>query len=50
MLDEIWRMKGVLSATYGQDVDRLFAEARERQRRSGHPVVDLQRKQRKVRE
>jgi len=44
VLQEIWRIKDTLSASYGHDVDRLFAEARERQKHSGHPVVNLQRK------
>ena len=47
VLQEIWRIKDTLSAAYGHDVDRLFAEARERQKRSGHPVVNLQTKRRK---
>lgn len=44
VLKEIWRIKDELSAAYGHDVDRLFAEARERQKHSGHKVVNLQRK------
>ena len=48
VLKEIWRIKDLLSASYGHDVDRLFAEARERQKRSGHPVVNLQTKRRKA--
>jgi len=47
VLQEIWRIKDELSAAYGHDVDRLFAEARERQKLSGHPVVNLQTKRRK---
>ena len=47
VLREIWRIKDTLSASYGHDVDRLFAEARERQKLSGHPVVNLQTKRRK---
>ncbi len=42
VLQEIWRIKDTLSSAYGHDVDRLFAEARERQKHSGHPVVNLQ--------
>jgi hypothetical protein len=42
VLQEIWHIKETLSASYGHDVDRLFAEARERQKLSGHPVVNLQ--------
>jgi len=47
VLQEVWRIKDALSASYGHDVDRLFAEARERQKRSGHRVVNLQSKRRK---
>lgn len=42
VLQEIWRIKDALSAAYGHDVDRLFADARKRQKLSGHPVVNLQ--------
>lgn len=49
VLKEIWRIKDTLSAAYGHDVDRLFADARERQKHSGHSVVNLQTKHRKVR-
>lgn len=48
MLQEIRRIKDTLSAAYGHDVDRLFAEARERQKHSGHPIVNLQTKRRKA--
>jgi hypothetical protein len=48
VLQEIWHIKDALSAAYGHDVDRLFAEARERQKHSGHPVVNLQSKRRKA--
>ena len=44
VLQEIWHIKDTLSAAYGHDVDRLFAEARKRQELSGHPVVNLQSK------
>jgi hypothetical protein len=47
-LQEIWHIKDALSAAYGHDVDRLFAEAREHQKHSGHPVVNLQSKHRKA--
>ena len=40
VLQEIWRIKDELSAARGHDVHRLFAEARERQKKSGHPVVN----------
>jgi hypothetical protein len=42
LLEEIWRIKDELSAARNHSVERLFAEARERQKRSGHRVVDLQ--------
>lgn len=48
VLQEIWRIKDTLSASYGHDVDRLFADARKRQKLSGHPVVNLQTKRRKA--
>jgi hypothetical protein len=48
VLKEIWRIKDTLSASYGHDVDRLFAEAREGQKRSGHPVVNLETKRRRT--
>jgi hypothetical protein len=48
VLQEIWRIKDELSAARGHDVHRLFAEARERQKHSGHPVVNLQTKRSKA--
>jgi hypothetical protein len=42
VLQEIWRIKDNLSASYGHYVDRLFADARQRQEISGHRVVNLQ--------
>lgn len=42
VLQEIWRIKDKLSASYGHDVKRLFAETRKREKLSGHPVVNLQ--------
>jgi hypothetical protein len=42
VLQEIWRIKDSLSAAYEHDVDRLFAAARKRQKRSGHSVVNLE--------
>ena len=44
VLQEILRIKDTLSASYDHDVDRLFAEARERQKNSGHRIVNLQSK------
>ncbi len=48
MLQEIWRIKDELSVARGHSIDRLFAEARERQKHSGHQVVNLQTKRRKA--
>jgi hypothetical protein len=42
VLREVWRIKDELSASYGHDIDRLFAEAREHQRKSGRPAVNLE--------
>ena len=44
VLQEIWRIKDELSAARGHDVHRLFAEARKRQKLSGHRVVNLQKR------
>ena len=44
VLREMWRIKDELSAARGHDVHRLFAETREREKLSGHPVVNLERK------
>lgn len=41
VLQEVWRAKDALSASYGHDLDRLFAETRERQKRSGHKIIDF---------
>lgn len=42
VLREVWKAKATLSGACGHNLDRLFAEARERQRRSGRQVVNLQ--------
>jgi hypothetical protein len=41
VLQEIWRIKDALSAARGHSVKKLFAEARKRQKHSGHRVVNL---------
>jgi hypothetical protein len=41
VLQEVWRIKDALSASYNHDVSRLFAETRKREKRSGHPFADL---------
>jgi hypothetical protein len=41
VLEEIWRIKDTLSASYGHDVHRLFTETREREKNCGHPLVSL---------
>ena len=48
VLQEIWRAKDTLSAEYGRDLDKLFAETAKRERLSGHPIANLQVKRRKV--
>ena len=45
---EIWRIKDKLSAARGHDVHRLFAEARKREKRSGHPLANLPIQRRKA--
>jgi hypothetical protein len=41
VLEEIWRIKDAMSAARGHSVEKLFAEARERQKHSGHRVINL---------
>jgi hypothetical protein len=41
VLREVWRIKDDLSASYEHDLDRLFAEAQERQRLSGRLTIKL---------
>ena len=48
VLREVWNAKDTLSAAYGHDLDRLFAETRKRELKSGHPLVRLVVKPRKV--
>lgn len=48
VLQEIWRIKDKLSAARGHSIDRLFAEGRERQKKSGHRVVNLQGQRKKL--
>src|SRR5438105_6277558 len=43
VLREIWRAKDALSAARGHSGEKLFADLREREKRSGHRVVNLQR-------
>ena len=42
VLREVWRAKDALSAARGHSVDKLFADLREREKKSGHRVVNLQ--------
>jgi hypothetical protein len=48
VLREVRRAKDALSAARGHSVDKLFADLREREKHSGHPVVNLQTKRRKA--
>jgi hypothetical protein len=48
VLQEIWRIKDTLSASYGHDVRRLFAETRKRENLSGHPLVNPPPRRRKT--
>ena len=47
VLREVWRAKDALSAARGHSVDKLFADLREREKHSGHPVVNLQEERKK---
>ena len=44
VLQEVWLAKDTLSAQYGHDLDKLFAETHEREKLSGHPLVNLPRR------
>ncbi len=41
VLREVWRAKDTLSAARGHSVDKLFADLCEREKLSGHRVVNL---------
>jgi hypothetical protein len=41
VLQEVWRAKDMLSASYGHDLDRMFARTREHEKTSGHRIADL---------
>jgi len=49
VLKEVWRAKDTLSAQYGHDLDKLFAETRRREKLSGHPLVKPPTKRHKTR-
>ncbi len=48
VLQEVWRAKDTLSARYGHDLDKLFADTRQREKASDHPFANLPIKRRKV--
>ncbi len=41
VLREVWRAKDTLSASYGHDLDKLFAETQKHEKASGHPLANL---------
>jgi hypothetical protein len=49
VLQEVWRAKDTLSAQYGHDLGKLFAETRKREKLSGHPLVEPPKRRRKAR-
>jgi hypothetical protein len=48
VLREVWHAKDTLSAARGHSVNKLFAGMREREKHSGHRVVNLQAKTARV--
>jgi len=48
VLQEAWLAKDTLSAQYGHDLDKLFEETHEREKLSGHPLVNPPPKRRKA--
>lgn len=41
VLREVWRAKDTLSAAYGHDLDKLFAQTHEHEKLSGHTLAVL---------
>ena len=41
VLRAVWRAKDTLSAAYGHNLDKLFAEMSKRELKSRHPLVKL---------
>ena len=39
VLQEIWRAKDALSASYGHDLEKLISLTRKREKLSGHPLI-----------
>jgi hypothetical protein len=39
ILEEVWRAKDALSASYGHDPKRLFEITREHEKQSGHRLI-----------
>jgi hypothetical protein len=48
VLQEVWRAKDALSAEYGHNLKKLFAETRKREKRSRHPLAGLPSKRRRA--
>lgn len=44
ILEEVWAARRALSEACGHDIARLFAGARERQRKSGRTIVNLEKR------
>jgi hypothetical protein len=42
VLQEIWRIKDQLSASYNHDLKKLLALTRENEKRSGHKIVSFE--------
>ena len=42
VLQEVWQVKESLAAQYGYDIKKMCEAAREREKTSGHPVVNFQ--------
>jgi len=47
VLEEVWAARRAISEACGHDIARLFAGARERQRKSGRPSVNLEKQNKK---
>lgn len=49
VLREVWTAKDALSSARNHSVEKLFAGLREREKQSGHPVVNYQSKRKQRR-
>lgn len=47
ILEELWRVKDELAAKHNYDINAMFRDLREREKTSGHRLVDFSKPRRK---